>query len=356
MKIRLTTQSDKQIWDEYVLNHPNGIAYHLYAWGEAVEKAYGFKSHYFMALRDNKTVGVLPLTIFKLPFGKRRYVSLPYCDAGGPLAETPGIEKELLNQALAIAGKNNFNKLVIRNTRPFAGIEKELTINTKKVRMLLDLPDSSEALMKSFKSKLRSQVKKPIRDHLTIESGGPGLLNDFYPVFAENMRDLGSPVHSKLWIESILTEFHARSRLFLVRMPEGTPAAGGIILCHSRTVSVPWASSLRRFNRFNPNMMLYWGFLEYASDNGYKQFDFGRSTPNEGTFRFKKQWGALPHPLHWADFNCSNPQKTDLIPTGHSGETTGNGHIRKAAEEIITRTPVGFSKILGQLTRKYISL
>ena len=28
-------------------------------------------------------------------------------------------------------------------------------------------------------------------------------------------------------------------------------------------------------------------------------FDFGRSTPNEGTFHFKKQWGAEATPLAW---------------------------------------------------------
>jgi hypothetical protein len=28
-------------------------------------------------------------------------------------------------------------------------------------------------------------------------------------------------------------------------------------------------------------------------------FDFGRSTPNEGTYKFKEQWGALPEPVCW---------------------------------------------------------
>ena len=28
-------------------------------------------------------------------------------------------------------------------------------------------------------------------------------------------------------------------------------------------------------------------------------FDFGRSSPDSGTYRFKEQWGAQPHQLYW---------------------------------------------------------
>lgn len=62
---------------------------------------------------------------------------------------------------------------------------------------------------------------------------------------------------------------------------------------------MPWASSLREYNHLSPNMMLYWKVLSYAADNGFKKFDFGRSTPHEGTYQFKMQWGAQPIQLYW---------------------------------------------------------
>jgi lipid II:glycine glycyltransferase (peptidoglycan interpeptide bridge formation enzyme) len=46
-------------------------------------------------------------------------------------------------------------------------------------------------------------------------------------------------------------------------------------------------------------MLLYWSFMEYACDSGFKYFDFGRSTPDEGTYKFKEQWGARAAPLYW---------------------------------------------------------
>jgi hypothetical protein len=36
-----------------------------------------------------------------------------------------------------------------------------------------------------------------------------------------------------------------------------------------------------------------------ASARGCSTFDFGRSTPHEGTYKFKEQWGAQPVPLCW---------------------------------------------------------
>jgi hypothetical protein len=76
-------------------------------------------------------------------------------------------------------------------------------------------------------------------------------------------------------------------------------------------------------------MMLYWGFLEYASDNGFRFFDFGRSTPGEGTYKFKEQWGVQTEPLFW-------------YGKGFKDETDGmafSGHLRKKAEEAWSKLP-----------------
>ena len=208
--------------------------------------------------------------------------------------------------------------------------------------------------MASFKSKLRSQVRKPGRDGLYARLGGLELVDDFYPVFEENMRDLGSPVHSKEWIKSILEAYDSRARCGLVYMPDGSPAACGIILLHDYTVSIPWASSLRRFNRYSPNMLLYWSFLEYAADNGFAFFDFGRSTPGEGTYKFKEQWGARPEPLAWMQINPGSG-KVEPIRQGNDQERAQSG-LRNIAEKIFQSMPVPAATFVGSRIRKYISL
>lgn len=355
MNITIAGQQDRERWDRYVIGHPQGIAYQLFAWKEAVANAYGFKGFYLFAEKNCQIKGILPLICMQRPFLPPVLVSLPYCDAGGLLADSAYISKRLLSAALEISKALNGKMIAIRSTGPLADIDPALTYNKKKVRMILRLPRNSDQLLSALKAKVRSQVKKPLRDGLTSQLGGMALLDEFYPVFSENMRDLGSLVHSRNWLKQILKAFGNRAHLVVVRLPDGTPAAGGMILCHPNLVSVPWASSIRRYNRYNPNMLLYWTFLKFASDNGFAAFDFGRSTPGEGTYRFKKQWGAKPEALHWADIKSQESEKFQLIT---ADDSTGgrNAKVRNSAEQVLRNVPLVFSKSLGSILRKYVSL
>jgi len=221
--------------------------------------------------------------------------------------------------------------------------------------MVLDLPDHSESLLASYKSSLRSQINKPTRDGLTVMVGQGELVDEFYAVFAENMRDLGSPVHARLWLQSVVSSYADRVRVAVVYTPDKVPAAAGVILLHGLKASVPWASSLRRYNSQNPNMLLYWTLLSLATENGCSHFDFGRSTPGEGTYRFKRQWGAEPRSLYWYEINGSkiasnNRTKNRLQPSVRPFNR------RQLATRIWQKLPQSGTDWLGPKVRKYISL
>ncbi|MCF8094803.1 MAG: FemAB family PEP-CTERM system-associated protein [Desulfobacteraceae bacterium] len=349
LDFRIAGTGDKKKWDAYVAAHPNGLAYHFFGWKQAVETAYGFSCPYFLAENNGRIFGILPAVHVHLPLDGGALVSLPYCDLGGILADRPDIRECLFRYACRYAQKAGIHEIELRMCAD------ENISQAGKVRMLLELPGSSEALLQTLKSKVRSQVKKPLRDGLTVRLGGFELLADFYPVFARNMKALGSPVHSRNWMAGVLRHYGDKAKCGMVYMPDKTPAAGGIILCHSRTVSIPWASSLPHLNRFNPNMLLYWSFLKFAADQGYSYFDFGRSTPGEGTYRFKAQWGAEPRPLYWEkwklDKNGAGP-----IPAERPANSNTKGRGRAAAENFIRHMPLPAATFLGSRIRKYISL
>jgi len=112
-------------------------------------------------------------------------------------------------------------------------------------------------------------------------------------------------------------------------------------------VSIPWASSLRRYNRWNPNMLLYWSFLKFAADNSHEIFNFGRSSPDEGTFHFKKQWGDKPTLLCW-NYISLNGEPVDT-------ETSEKSKFDKAIH-YWQKLPVSITKIIGPPIRKHIGL
>ena len=116
--------------------------------------------------------------------------------------------------------------------------------------------------MDSLKSKLRSQIRRPMKAGFTAEIGKAELVDDFYAVFLTNMRDLGSPVHSKKLFINIFEELNRIASVFIVKN-KGNPIAGSITLGFRKTMYNPWASSLRQYSKDSPNMLLYWKMLEW---------------------------------------------------------------------------------------------
>ena len=361
--IRTMTSSDTGLWDAYISNNPCGNAYQKSFWGQAIRETYGHTTYNLMAVKAGPdarvqsgkevVVGVLPLVHIKhLLFGNKLF-SMPYADLGGLTADTQKVEQLLLENALGIAHQQNIPFVELRQPFPLSELSQQAhgtficyAERSNKVRLLLELPDSSEQLMNSFKSKLRSQIRRPLKDGLYVKAGGLELLDDFYPVFAENMRDLGSPVHAKAFIENIVEAASGLARLFIVYQGK-KPLACSLILGCGSTLANPWASSLRKFSALSPNMLLYLAMLEYGCDNGYKTFDFGRSTPGEGTYKFKKQWGSVEIPLNWYVYS-NRLENTESVTELKSKFAL--------AMTLWKKLPVPLSRVIGPVLRKNIGL
>jgi FemAB-related protein (PEP-CTERM system-associated) len=352
MNIRMAVTSDKALWDEYVDGHSDATPYHRFAWLLSIEQAYQHQSVSLLAFNDDTLVGILPCIKMQRPFSKARYCALPFCDLGFGLANDASILQALQSEALTLLqreGGNSFDYRDLVNASP--GDE----LAGKKVRMVLPLPGSSEALMAGFKSKLRSQIRKAEKNGLTCAiANSQTQIDDFYQIFAINMRKLGSPVHSKKWFECLFNNYAQQSILSVV-YSDKVPVGAGIVLRTANKVAIPWASTVAEYNKLAPNMMLYWSLLEHVSNLGCTEFDFGRSTYDEGTYKFKRQWGAEPVPLAWSDLVhnlAPNQTTTDITSTGPDNVN----QIRALVEKTWSKLPLGVTTRLGPKIRKHISL
>jgi FemAB-related protein (PEP-CTERM system-associated) len=348
-EIKHAGEADQALWDAYVREHDAASLFHLFAWRNVFRRTYGHATHYLMALErggDARVRGVLPLVHFKHAIFGNHLVSLPFVDGGGVLASNPDVEGILLAEAARLGREVGAATIELRQDRPLADSSSSAGVRADKVRMLLSLPDSSRMLLKSFKSKLRSQINIPLKEGLASSIGGQELIADFYKVFLVNMRDLGSPVHSMNLMRHVLDEFPERSRIVVVYRSR-EPVASALVVGCGDTLRNPWASSLRRYARLGPNMLLYLRMLELACDSGYRIFDFGRSTIGEGTFRFKEQWGARPAPLHWYGISV------DGRPLEAERERTERF---RGASRYWSKLPLFVTRIIGPSIRKHISL
>lgn len=338
--VRDTT--DGRAWDAYVSRHRDASAYHLFGWRAVITQAFGHETRYLAALAGDDVVGVLPLVLFRSRLFGRYVVSLPFLNYGGVLADSALAADALAGAAIDETRAMRGDYLELRHTSQRF---PHLQAKRHKVAMGVPLRASEEEQWQSIDRKIRNQVRKAQKSDLRTAAGGTELLPAFYDVFARNMRDLGTPVYSRRWFDAILRAFGDRSRVFVVYHAE-RPVAAAFVHWHGGVLEVPWASALRESNPLCANVLMYWEMFRFAVAQRFERFDLGRSTPGEGTFNFKKQWGAESHELVWEYWTRDGRAMPDLSLKNPKFQT---------AIAMWQQLPVGVTRVLGPPIVRHIA-
>jgi FemAB-related protein (PEP-CTERM system-associated) len=329
--VAVAAEEDSAAWDSFVSGSVEATSYHEWAWRRVFQEAFGHRPIYLIARCGGMIRGILPLVHIKSFLFGRTLTSLPFLNYGGVVAESDAVAQDLLEAAIATAQRYRCRHVELRHvSRRFP----QLPYKQHKVTMLLPL---TAGMWDRLDRKVRNQIRKAQKSTLAHAEGGAELLGEFYAVFSRNMRDLGTPVYSRRFFEHVLEAFPSRARLHLVRL-RSVPVAAGVTYRTGRTLEVPWASSIRDYNTLCPNHLLYWSIIETAVETGCDVLDLGRCTPDEGTFKFKEQWGASRVPLHWEYFLSSGTALPDASPA--------NPQFR-AAIEVWKRLPLPFTRLIG---------
>jgi len=335
LKVELYKDSPEE-WDTFVLGHKDSTFFHQIGWKNVVEKTYGHKPFYLVVKENGSIKGILPLFLMKhILFGKF-LVSVPFGDYAGICADDEETSNILLKEAIKISDSNGAKFLELRNIESMNN--GSLMTKTTRATLILKLEEDPQKLWKSLKPKVRNQVRKAEKSGIKAEIGDKSLVRDFYNVYAHNMRDLGTPVHSLSFFENILNIFPENSNVIIVRL-DGKAIGAAVATYFRDTMEIPWSSSLRDFFALCPNNLLYWTALEYACSKGYKLFNFGRSPWESGTFQFKKQWGAEPVQLHYQYYVNNGDEMPDYTPSTSSRFDMAIWLWRKL--------PVSITKLIG---------
>ncbi len=292
-----TTSTAPYDWDAYVASHPAASAYHLAAAVGIGAAAFRLPAT-FVAARDDsgRLRGVLPLVEqSSLVFG-RFLVSVPFFTYGGILADTDAVAVELAAQAASVAQLRRADHVELRHLAPISGLA--YAERTDKVSLVLPLPTSEEALSKQLGAKLRSQIRRAEREQPEVLWGGADLLPEFYQIFAASMHELGTPVYPRRFFDAFWRALSSVASVLVVRAG-GQVQAAAVLVRHGKRFEVPWAAATPAAKRAAINMRMYWELLRRCVESGAQAFDFGRSTVDSGTYRFKLQWGAKPMQLYW---------------------------------------------------------
>lgn len=320
-------------WNTFVAAR-TASAYHQVVWPEIIKNSFGHPTRIWVAEdTDGNILAGVPLTFFSSRLFGRFAVSIPYFNYGGVISDWVNVARDLITSLHHVCVNEGLSHIEVRTMQAELGDHA----SDKKVSMVLTLPPTEAELDEQLGAKVRAQYKKAQEYNPQVSFGKLELLDDFYQVFAQNMRDLGTPVYSREWFANILSATDVNSQLIVVYV-SGRPVSTGFVIGHGEMLEIPWASTIRQANAMNTNMWMYRQILGYAIREGYRFFDFGRSTRGAGTYHFKKQWGAKPYPHYWYY----------VFPAGGSvPELNPDNPKYKLMISIWKRIPVWITKLIG---------
>lgn len=285
--------------DAYVAGHPLGSAFHRPAWSMAVAKGCGQAAHYLLAERNGAIAGLLPLTEVHSPLFGRALASAGFAVGGGPIADDGRMVDALADAAWDLAGRLSCPSLELRGgaTPSAAAWHVEAGTYAGFARSIA-ADDDTELL--AIPRKQRAEVRKAIGFDLAVRTGTAAVDRaDHYAVYAESVRNLGTPVFPRSLFDAVLDEYGADADILTVRH-QGRPLSSVLSLYHKGVVMPYWGGGTHEARMWRANDMMYYALMGHARARGCTSFDFGRSKFGTGAFAFKKNWGFDPQPLAYA--------------------------------------------------------
>jgi FemAB-related protein (PEP-CTERM system-associated) len=297
----------------YVHDHPQGTPFHLPAWSIAVARGCGQISHYLIAEGANGQItGVMPLTECHSPLFGRALVSAGFGVGGGILADDPSTVSILANGAWTLAERLSCPTMEVRGG-PLPGPEWE--VDTEHyLGFVRDLAADDEAELLAIPRKQRAEVRKGLAEDLQVSIGrNRDDLDAHHAVYAESVRNLGTPVFPIGLFAETLKEFGNAADVLIVRR-SGVPVSSVLSLYWKGTVYPYWGGGTASARPLRANDRMYFELMRHARERGCRRFDFGRSKTGTGAAAFKKNWGFEPKPLTYYERTADGSRPRDASP------------------------------------------
>lgn len=309
----LTNAAEVALIHDWVLEHPASTPFHRPCWLKAVEAGTGQQAHMLVAERGDAIVAVLPFHLVHSPFFGRALVSSGFGVDGGILSSDASVSRRLAMEISRFAERWSCHSIELRGG--FIPTAERWTVQEDAhAGFVKPLQNDDMAELLAMPRKQRADVRKGLANGLTVEIGCDQRDLDWhYAVYAESVRNLGTPVFPKALMGSVLRVFGGQADILTV-LREGRPVASVLSLYHRTSVMPYWGGGVRDARRLRANDVMYFALMNHARRRGCTHFDFGRSKTGSGAYYYKKNWGFVPEPLRYALYTVEGQTSRDLNP------------------------------------------
>lgn len=327
-------ETQEPAWDDYVRNHPRGTPFHLTAWKHVIAETFGYQPRYLCARENGKLRGVLPLFLVDTFLTGKVLISSPFAVYGGVLADFEAARDAIGAELRRLAETEGVQYAELRNSWPeqcfgYAPIDRYVTF-TQAVA-----PVSDDELLASVSKKTRNMVRKSLKSPFSTRNTAS--LDHFYRLLANNYRRLGTPVFPRQFFERMCRYFGPVVDLREILL-DGQVAAAALNFHFNGAMHTYYAASDPAFLAQAPNNYMYFDFLRWAGQQGYAEFDFGRSKKETGTFEFKRHWGTVMRELPYEVLLVRRKDPPNFSPKNPKFDL---------AIKAWQRLPLGVTRLLG---------
>jgi FemAB-related protein (PEP-CTERM system-associated) len=314
-KVELSDPGEVRRLEAFVAAHSEGTAFHRPAWLHAVARGTGNRALALIAERRGELTAYLPLSEVHSPLFGRVLASSGFAVGGGILATSDKDGRDLFAVLEETALRRSCPAIELRGGALPKGRKGWTIRHDSHCGFVRTLAADDEAELLAIPRKQRAEVRKGLANELTIEVGtSQADRAAHYAVYAESVRNLGTPVFPCGLFEAVLDGFGDNADILTVRH-HGAPVASVISLYHKGAVMPYWGGGTRTARQLRANDRMYYELMLHARRRGCDRFDFGRSKTDSGAHDFKKNWGFEPEPLGYAAWTAAGCAPRDADPT-----------------------------------------
>jgi hypothetical protein len=330
-------------WDNLVISTGNYSFFHSANWAKVLNEAYRYKPFYFTSI-DCRAISVMfPFFEIRSILTGKRGVSLPFSDYCQPIVNYKNNFSEILNYLIRFGEQSGWDSIEFRGGE---NLLKDVRPSSTYYVHSLDLARKEDDIFGGLRSSTRRNIRKALKEGVTVGAFDTlKAIEEFYRLNCMTRKRHGLPPQPFKFFKNIHRYIISKNQGTVLLASYGAQTIGAAIFFNFGTKALyKFGASDWRFQNLRGNNLIMWEAISRYSRQGYNEFSFGRTEPeNSGLRQFKAGWGAKQHTLNYFKYDL----KAHVF--------TANGSNKAGSyNRIFNKMPQPLLKLIGSLAYRHI--
>jgi len=304
IRVNYLTPALEATWDQFVLNHDDGNAFHTSAIVKLNAGLDYLRPIVLIAFGEDDEIigGVVGVASTEKP-GLLSFLSTRAIQHGGVLLPEDERREETLRALIVAYDREARRGALFGEVWLFSPLRDDHVWARQgyswspHLNFLIDLENGAEALWSGFSSSRRKNIRRSGRAGVVVENATTWEeIHELQNLIQSTYRRLGVPVYPESFFRSVFDKLIPQGfvRCFLARHEERI-IGGRIVLLYKDVVYDWYAGSLSDAKGFYPDEAIVWNILQWGVENGFKLFNFGGAGHPDieyGPREFKRRFGG----------------------------------------------------------------